>query len=290
MVAAALLAVVPSVAWAAEPLALQPTTDWVLDYGSERCTLQRTFTAGNTDLIMQIISHGSPYSTRIVLAGGAIAPTNKPWDLIAVRLTPDAQPRRDILALNGKTGEDTAVSFSLDLGPDYDRVQYSKLSPAEQEQRATARLSLRPDFERTTTSFTVELGRKQALDIRTGRMSGPLEALRTCVADLRVSWGLDPAVEQTLSRRVLIRQGTVQEIQNSFPTEMNIAGLNAYVPVRVAVDEQGKAGACVVQIDLPEAFKVAVCNSLEKSFDPALDASGQPVRSIYNVSVIYTLR
>lgn len=290
MVASAQLAVAPSAASAAEPLVLEPANAWMLDYAAESCTLQRTFRGGGSDLIMQIVSNGDPYATRIVLAGTALVRTPKPVDTVTARLTLDTEPRQDILALNGKAGDANAVAFLLDLGPAFDGAAYSKLSPAEQDLQDKARLPLRPDFERATTNIVVQRAKGPALDIRTGRMSAPLTALRTCVRDLRGSWGLDLAVEDTLSRQVLIRPATVQAFQGSFPTAMNIAGFNAYVPVRVTVDAAGTAEACVVQLDLPEPFKVAVCDTLEKKFDAALDANGQPVRSIYNVSVVYVLQ
>lgn len=77
MVSCALLALFPSVTWAAEPLVLEPTSDWILDYGPERCTLQRNFNGSGSDLLMQIVSNGDPYRLRVLMKG-TLSPRRAP--------------------------------------------------------------------------------------------------------------------------------------------------------------------------------------------------------------------
>jgi hypothetical protein len=67
-------------------------------------------------------------------------------------------------------------------------------------------------------------------------------------------------------------------------------GTNAFVPVRVMVNAAGRATQCVVQIEgIDEEFQDAVCDGLAHGYEPALDADGKPVASIYQTSVYYLI-
>ena len=67
--------------------------------------------------------------------------------------------------------------------------------------------------------------------------------------------------------------------------------MNAFVPVRVMVDAEGDVSDCVVQSEgIDEAFTDAVCDGLARGYEPALDAHGSPVASVFPTSVIYLMQ
>ena len=80
----------------------------------------------------------------------------------------------------------------------------------------------------------------------------------------------------------------MRRVQRRYPQTMWLSGTNAFVPVRVMVSAEGRATACVVQMpEIDQAFKDAVCEGLESAYEPALDAEGRAVASVYRTSVFY---
>jgi len=70
---------------------------------------------------------------------------------------------------------------------------------------------------------------------------------------------------------------------------MKMLGKTAYVPIRIMVDSGGKVTGCVDQVgEAPDEFMKAACDKLETgTYEPALDAAGNPIPSVYHTSVIY---
>lgn len=281
MFAGVLLAVAPTASWAADPLVLKPTSDWILDYGPERCTLQRNFSGNGSDLLMQIVSNGDPYSLRVLMKGAAIPKARTVWNELSVRLTPDTEVREGIVGFFVTHEAETSASFPLDFGPSISAPGEARVTHAESNLRRRQILPQRPAFERAMSNMVVQLPEGRGLDVQTGRMTSALSALRTCVRDLRATWGIDPATDASLSREAVVKSGTVLEMRRRYPPEMIGKGMVASVPFRIFVGPDGKAGQCVVQAEVPEAFRRTVCQGLDNDFQPALDASGQPVASIY---------
>jgi hypothetical protein len=93
-----------------------------------------------------------------------------------------------------------------------------------------------------------------------------------------------------LTRKPAINPNTVRAIQRDYHVSMLIAETSAYLPVRVMVDAGGMATACVIQSEgAPEPFRKSVCDGLMGTYQPALDAAGHPVASVYHTSVVYLL-
>jgi hypothetical protein len=272
------------------PVVLAPTTDWVLDYAEERCSLIRGFGEGRDALRLQIDSYGGLYSLRMMLAGPAVAVSRKPEGAVVVQLTPDDRPRDATPALLGKAGVLDAASFNIAFGPVSrgDRIR-EILAMDSQTRRQELGLEWAP-FVDATKSVTVRFDSGKTLDIRLGKMTAPLTALRDCTINLWSSWGLDFASQENNSRAVKIRDTTVARVLRSYPASMINSGNSAYVPVRVMVDATGKATSCVIQSDavLPQ-FRTAVCQGLMSDFEPALDADGKPVASLYQTSVLFRI-
>lgn len=286
LAAIALLCTSGAAARTAEPIVLAPTTDWILDYAPERCSLTRGFGEGENAVRIQIDSYGNLEGLRVLLAGPAVPESQDPSGRLSVQMTPDKEPRQDIFAVMGKTGLLDSVSFSLDFLPAFDMRAFNRKNPDEQRAFRRSLRPLRPDFENETRSLTVRFNAWEAVELSTGRMTGPLTALRDCTRDLWASWGIDPDVQEGLSRPPVVKDNTLARIRRNYPAAM--IGHSALAPVRITVAADGTASDCVVQSEVvPEVGKAAVCQGLAAEFEPAHDAAGQPVRAIYHTQVFF---
>jgi hypothetical protein len=276
---------VPAPALAREPIQLAPSSTWLVDYADERCTLVRDFAEGDQSLQLRIESFGSWRNFRFTVLGPTVPRSVRSIGDISIRFTPDEEDR-ETGAIQGSVGEQRGVSFSAEFGqpgPDLDR-----LSETERRQLFATPKPIEAEFERGVSSMLIEFDNGKTVQLALGGMSAPLKALRNCVDDLYKSWGMDPVVQRELSRLPLIKINTAREVQRSYPTRMLGSGGSAFVPVRVMVDQDGKATACVIQTGgVPKPFTDAVCEGLMGSYETALDEAGNPVPTVYSTAVIY---
>ena len=276
-------------AQAREPRALEPSTDWLLDYADERCTLTRGFGEGRDALRLQVDSHGSAHDFRILLAGRSIPASRDPSGAVQYRLTPDTTDRQ-APALLGKAGQLNAVFFTATFGPDVGTPELQGSREEDYERRQALRTA-HPDFEASVSDMRVALDHRSTFRLQLGDMTAPLAALRACLDDLYAHWGLDPERQKTLSMPPFPDESTVARTQRSYPGRKLTKGESALIPVRVMVDAEGKATSCHVQSrSADEAFSRAVCEGLAGPYRPALDAEGRAVASVFNTGVVYIMQ
>lgn len=296
LLGAALATAVSATPAAAETQVLDPSSSWTVDYGDEKCSLLRDFGRLDEDgLGLRIDSYGSLSSFRITLVGERIPrPRLKlPVTQIRFALAADAE-LREMQALTGTVGEYRFVEFPLNfLPPEPQSPQLTSASDVDRELVAEAAEARAPDpsFEAGVQSIMLELRRGQVLQLNTGSMASALTALRTCVDDLRKSWGLDPAQQRGITRFPFPDPESVKDVMADFPRDLAVRGTNGFVPLRVMVDATGLATECIVQVSAaPEQFADAACANIGTRFEPALGPDGQPVSSFYQTGVVYLVR
>jgi hypothetical protein len=285
----AILAIlVSTVAIAAQtPLHLEPSSKWHLNYGAERCTLTRDFGTDATAVHLQIDSFGAWNDFRVQLSGRPIPQAVFPVGSAAVRMSPDREAAM-VKTLRGTVDNQPALSFNVGFGPTITPAEFKKMNLAE-KQATIKKLGLpEPDYDAKVDRIDFFISSGPTLSLAVGNMAPPLAMLRNCVNDLYKSWGVDPVQQKSLSRPARPSKSTVNSVRFDFPGEPLLAGLSAYVPVRLLIDATGKVTSCVVQVEgIDEAFKKAVCTHLQGKFTPALNAAGKPVASLFYTSVIY---
>jgi hypothetical protein len=205
-------------------------------------------------------------------------------------LTPDGKERKTG-SLNGTIDGLSAVSFSGSFAP-YEEPPSRGTSPRQLMALAAVPALPDPGYESQINSIRMKFDGGKTIELALGNMSKPLEAMRACVDDLHKSWGLDPAAQKALSRKAVVKIDGVRSVQRNDPRAAPAMGqtpATAFVPIRVMVDGQGAATACVVQSGSASAdYHKSACAGLEAGgFEPALDASGTPVPSVYHTSIIY---
>ena len=271
---------------------MDPTSAWTVDYADEKCSLLRDFGDVEKDGIgLRIDSYGSLVDFRVNVIGKKLPKARKPMSLTEVELPPDELPRTEVQALHGRIGNLNFIQFDLAFKasePAKGRQRPSgDLAPEDTAEMAAPR-TIDASFEAGVDSIKIAVQPGRSVDLRTGPIAPALAAIRTCVDDLRKSWGLDPEKQKSLTRRAHPIAASVENVKKDFPEVLAALGRNAIVPLRVMVDAEGNGTGCTVQISsAPEEFRKAACTNIGTSFVPALDKSGRPIPSFYQANVIY---
>lgn len=269
------------------PLALEPASKWQLNYGPERCTLTRDLGSGSSAVHVQFDSFGSWNEFRMQLSGPAIPAPYGPVGSASVRMSSDAF-ETPTSTLQGKVGNEPSVSFSVGFAPSTLPAVYKRMSREQKLKLYEAQRRPQPEYDATVDGIDVRLANGPTLALQLGNMAAPLAALRACIDDMYKSWGIDPAQQKALSHEARPTNATVSSVKSDYPSEPLLNSLSAYVPVRLTIDATGKPTLCVVQVEsVGQAFKTAVCSHLQGRYEPALDANGQPVTSLFHTSVFY---
>lgn len=124
-------------------------------------------------------------------------------------------------------------------------------------------------------------------------MHAPMDAVRACLDNLLASWGVDANTQKSLTREPMPVGNPGDWLKSSdYPQKMLDQGMNDSVNFRLTIDAVGMPTACnVLTMESRPEFIKATCDKLMQRarFNPALDAQGNPVPSIYVSTVIWTL-
>jgi TonB family protein len=283
-----LILLAPQAAANEAPLELEPSSSWNVHYADDYCRLARTFGTGDDALILFMDRFGPGDYFRMTLAG-EITKAKKNGGEAAVRFGPPFAEHRlvffsgwidekipawifiadnRIRPLSLKEQKRTNAAFKAGLG-----AAHVEVSPITAEDEAA-------------TTY-VEFGRplRRPVRLMTGSLKAPFDALRSCLDNLITHWGLDPDRLKNQSKGVSPIGNPGKWLTHSdYPSAMLSQGMPGIVNFRLIVDEKGVPASCHVQQSTnPEGFDKAVCNALMRRarFDPAVDASGNPMRSYY---------
>ncbi len=259
---------------------------WAVDFAEERCTLQGTFSDGSKDLQLIVQSYGDTDQYRATIVNAQLPRNGGVFRDTRYALNPDTQPRGTTMAFRGAVNGKPAISFPLVFGPELPAtLTQPSYPPAERQNAMQAWRASLPDYQRQLRELTLFVSAGRQVRLNTGPLSPVLDVMRSCVRDLQQRWGLDPATEDQLSQRAHPDDETWQRIRDSYPFGGHE---NAFAPVRFMVGADGIATACVVQLPgLPEEFIAAICSRKPARFQPARDAAGQPIASIYRTDIVF---
>jgi hypothetical protein len=212
---------------------------------------------------------------------------------VAVRFPRDPDNRM-LRAFAGTTSEHApAVFLPLSFVPYDEFERRQKLVQAGQiaDEEPNKVFS---DYQQSVHAFVVGFGRGSAIQVNVGDIAKPLDALRTCVDSLFKSWGVDPVVQDGLSRLAKPEMAGIRGVQAQYPLSMLRELESTVISVRVMVDANGSATSCVLQTptadaDVNSELKQSICGSL-RHFQPALDADGNAVASAYTTKVSYNVQ
>ena len=288
MLAAASAMVAGSIPAAAEedfaPLRLQPSSKWVLNYSEEYCALSRAFGEGEERVRIWLTNFGPRVSYRVLVVGAPVAKSNGPTDVFDVRMGQETE-FREVYGIMGEADGEPSAEFSLTYLP---KERYDEMSLLDDADSPIV-WPIDPDFEAASDTLQFDFGRKE-LELETGSMKPPLDAMRSCRDDLLESWGLDPEAIRGLTRHPQIARKDLRRIMRSYPKAMSASGRSGVVPIRVMVNADGSVESCTVQLPSMEPdFNETVCEQIGSDFEPARGADGQPIKAPYHTQVIFTM-
>ena len=276
----------PAIANAREPLVLEPSSAWNIDYSPESCKLGRKFGEGE-NAVTAVFMKSAPGPSMQVLAVGKSLKIR--WrEKIKYTWWPTGGDESERAgALFGESDEVTSilVTTSLVVFPTHSEEPFlldiGDLERLERERAAQV------------TQFRFVKGLKSPVTLELGDMSAPMAALETCVDALVESWGLDPSEQRALSRPAMPANDTQRWIKDSeYPKGALENDREAIIEFRLLVDEGGKVTRCdTVGTFVESDFSKGLCALVRDraQMTPALGPDGEPVASYYVQTVRYQM-
>lgn len=290
MIAALVAAGLSQPAAARDPLVLEASSAWELDYAADSCALRRNFGEGDqrTQLEMRRFQPGIGLQATVVTKATKMARRN-----FRYRLDPAGEWKdvdMPIYAHFADKFEGVIFSFGLVEAPLEGDSKPEEW--AEFFQTVDFR-SLEAEAAGTVQSITLSRAFKDDLVLKTGSLKAPLIALSDCVNELTTHWGIDVEAHKTRTRSAV--PVTIARVSRmlDYPPRMLRENLPGLVNIRLDVDETGVVTDCHIQMPLSDPeFEKESCTKVKRGlkFDPALDKDGNPMKSYYVTSVRFQIR
>ncbi|MEQ5788222.1 TonB family protein [Erythrobacter sp. NFXS35] len=268
----------------AEPLVLNPSTTWTLDYAEDKCRLIRKFGSGETEVELHIEQSGTGPFYNLALFG---KPARKDvGDVMRIAFGPNEGPsERSYLGGRIKSSKTPFVMMhGIHLAPVARNADQGEFEVTE----------IGPDRERAITSLTLTKGLRRPLQLQIESMEAPLNAMRACVADLIQTLKLD---ENGLAQIVTPPEPKnamefARFMQERYPPQQIRNEQGGTVAVQLTINDKGEATACqIAASDRPAVFDDAVCFGLMRmaEFEPAVGPDGKPRFSFWRTRVTYRM-
>lgn len=274
-------------AQAAQPVAiLQPSSAWIVNYKDHSCALQRAFGDEQHRVFMELDDFTLHNEFRATVSSSSFGVT---FAKAIVGFEPGTPVAAKGLVKAAFNGGRRGVIFDLFLDSAFDTEQDSSDSvqsgPSDEAEKQR---------EKIVTGLFVGGSFRENLVLKTGPLAAPMDALRTCDEDLERHIGLDPqAIKSIASPAKPKDEGHwAWLIQDSYPEAALRADATADVRFRLVVDATGKVNDCYArpegQLDV---FGETACTLLKSKavFDPARDANGNAVPSVYILRIVWAL-
>lgn len=280
---AALLGSQSAMAKDSAPIPLARTGKWEVHYEPDACHLGAKFGTGKQELVMRLTSFQPGDSFDLALFGEPVKLAGANAE-VKIDFGLATQPA-DTSVMLGTAGKRPMMLFGgmrLDGFRWPDNAKDPVVPP-----------TISPEQEARVTGAVLRLSSRRIYRIETGSMAKPMEAMRTCLANLVKYWGFDPLVQQSLSREVTPINSPGSWLNSSdYPSDALANGAQGVVQFRLDVSETGAISACrVLYKTSPDEFADTTCRNITRRAKllPALDANGAPVRSFYVQKVRWML-
>ena len=283
---------VPTISFAKdkrEPVVLEPSTHWSLDYAEEKCRLARAFGEGD-DRHMLFFEQTGPSSGFGMTAAGVSFDRFRDSAKIGVQFGSASDPVKT-MPFRGSLG-------SLESALIYSRMRLGKRGDAEGDDGASGEEGGKLPHVDTDRGAEVEFvsfsQRNRQVIFNTGSLEEPMAALNQCGQAFLTYWGLDLDRHLSATRLpVWINEEKISErISRDYPARGRRAGEQAVFRMRVIVTEQGGVEEChLANATITESLDSSACKVMQQAmFEPALDAQGAPMKSYYVLTLSYRFR
>ena len=285
---------------ATQPVRLQPSSPWVVDYDVNSCRLARKFGTGKNETKLafeseapgdlEMVVFGWPLQTYQEQISARFLPVGgKPFSGHVNQTVDTHQPA--VLLPNPPMFSDGLLARQQEeekRQPKEPRVR----PPARDLAEIAAEKADRASFTTAVTEVALEPKRGHQVILETGSLGAAFAKFDECNEDSLRDWGVDPAVEAKIVRPVWAINPTGWLFASDYPAGMAARGAESVVEVRLLVDATGRVTKCtpLSHFDEPEFNKVSCARITERArFEPAELADGTKVPSYYTKRVIFRM-
>ncbi len=285
-VLAAALAIQP--VSAAEPVTLEPSSKWQVDFDKDKCRLIRLFGPETARNILILEQYFPAKHFGLVAAGPAFDGIKSSIKGNMVRFLPDRPPNTQEPMIGPLEGYGRALYYRAVA---LEGFQDKPLSGANESEALKAPMMLDPALGADVRFVDITHADAQ-VRLMTGSLDRPIAVMNECLLDLIGSWGLDPEQHRTATRLAQPRdwQTTVARLFGRIPWErlQTQSGMN-FLRVRLIIGTKGEVESCkLLEITDPK-LEAETCKGARRvQIDPALDAAGEPMRSYLPIDFFIT--
>jgi hypothetical protein len=286
-----------------QPLQLEPTSQWVIDYADNSCRLIRTFGQG-ADATKLEVESVAPNDMSMLVTGNPVRSSMVPPGSVGARFVPGQDPWFMGTAALAEGGQSAAVWSHFPLmpmtrpdsrGPTVVSVKHLSKSdrpPPVDLTKSATQSAERAGFLAHVSDLQIEPKRGHDVILDTGSLGDPIKVFDACMRDLVTSWGLDPDVQAKIVRPPWAPSPAAWFSSADYPAASLSRGEESEVSFRLIVDASGKVTNCtgLSHYDAPE-FNTTVCNLLRQRarLSPAELADGTKVPSYFTDTVVFRI-
>jgi|GEM_PF-3802519 len=273
----AALALVPGMAQAEARRVLEPASPWAMEYAEDSCRLIREFSDAKGTVTLAI-QRDAPGTGQVIGVVGDDLRVDRKATSATVTFAPEGSNGTNWLFQSRL--EDGSTSYLL-LGTPLPatpgsapRAAGADAIPVTFAQERAEQLAV----GESTTAIVLGDAFWGGLRFETGTLDKPLAAMHRCEDDLMVSRGMDPAVQLSLSRRASVTN-EMALLRALFGA---VGRSVATVRASLVVSPNGAVEQCrILYPRWSEDEEKEMCETIGRfgKYTPALDASGEPVRS-----------
>jgi hypothetical protein len=293
-------AAAPLLTAATQPVRLQPSSPWVVDYAENSCRLVRTFGQERDKTVLGLESE-SPDEVDMLVSGKPLAGYSE--EVPAKFLPIQGKPMEGRAGKSVGKGDPVILWSRISLLPDdvaeilkkraTDRrppsgVRPPPLDPAEK----TWLKAKRQEFASKATELEIAARRNRPVILETGPLGEAIKMFDKCSRDSLRDWGVDPDLEDKIVRPVWTPDASKWFSSSDYPVGMVFRGEESIVKVRLLVDASGKPTKCTSLSHFQEpSFNAVVCARFMKRahFAPAELADGTKVPSFYTNIIVFQM-
>jgi hypothetical protein len=295
----ALAGLASAVAAGAEPVRLQPSSPWVVDYAENSCRLIRSFGNGKS-AVKLIFESAAPYEMDLLVAG---KPLETSQEEVPAKFLPLGEKAFKGRAAQAVTNEPAILWPNVPMLP-HDLSEKVKQEAEQQNKNRAVRPPLlnlaeqaarkeqRHQYAAAATEVAIYTRRDRPVILETGSLGAPIVAFDQCSRNSLKDWGVNPDVDDKIVRRVWAPNPYKWFSSDDYPKDMLRMSEQSEVRVRLLVDASGKVTKCtsLTHFDRPEFNKVVCDKFMARAvFEPAELSDGTKVPSYYINRVVFRL-
>ena len=278
-------------AQAADHVRLEPSakSNWMLDYGADRCRLARYFGEGDQRTLLYMEQYAPGDTLLLTVAGPAVRQLSRAAKIV-IRFGP---------VQTEAVSQNFSIADFKELGP---AIILGYVMPGKQPQRQSKGedpnlVSGLPQIDIATAGKVEWLslqGNGALVTFALPQMHDAMAVLNNCSQDLVRYWGLDVERHKTMTRRAeLLNYAQVApKIEQAYPGSAGSRVEQANLLVHLLVTVDGKVSDCSIAEETTSetlGMQSNACQAFQKlgRFAPALDSAGKPMASFYSVEIHY---